>query len=78
MDLYQIEVDLIVVSDNATYIIVRSHGQVGKTLRRTIRLRPGMRVFEGTRAGYKSKLVTVDIKPEAPPVEVTVICDEKI
>ena len=78
VDLYQTEVDVIVVSDNSTYIIVRGHGQVGKTSRRTIRLRPGKRVFEGTRAGYKSKLVTVDIKPEAPPVEVTVICDEKI
>ena len=76
--LYRIEVEVVVVSDNATYIVVRGEGQVGETLRRTIRLRPGKRVFEGTRSGYKSKLVTVDLVPGAPAVEVVVICDEKI
>ena len=76
--LYRTEVEVVVVSDNATYIVVRGEGQVGKTSRRTIRLRPGERVFEGTRRGYKSKLVTVDLVPGAPAVEVVVICDEKI
>lgn len=76
--LYRTEVEVVVVSDNATHIVVRGEGRVGKTLRRTIRLRPGRRVFEGSRAGYKSKLVTVDLAPGARPVEVTVICDEKI
>ena len=76
--LYRIEVEVVVVSDNATYIVVRGEGQVGETSRRTIRLRPGKRVFEGTRRGYKSKLVTVDLVPGAPAVEVVVICDEKI
>ena len=76
--LYRIEVEVVVVSDNATYIVVRGEGQVGETSRRTIRLRPGKRVFEGTRPGYKSKLVTVDLVPGAPAVEVVVICDEKI
>lgn len=75
--LYQTEVDVVVVSDNKTNIIVRGIGQVGKTLRRTIRLRPGERVFEGSRAGYKSKLVTLDIAPAAS-VQVTIVCDEKI
>ena len=76
--LYRIEVEVVVVSDNATYIVVRGEGQVGETSRRTIRLRPGKRIFEGTRPGYKSKLVTVDLVPGAPAVEVVVICDEKI
>ena len=76
--LYQSEVEVVVVSDNATHIIVRGEGRVGKIDRRIIRLRPGRRVFEGSRAGYKSKLVTVDLVPGVSPVEVTVICDEKI
>ena len=76
--LYRIEVEVVVVSDNATYIVVRGEGQVGETSRRTIRLRPGERVFEGTRRGYKSKLVTVELVPGASAVEVVVICDEKI
>ena len=78
VDLYKTEVDVVVVSDNKTYIVVRGEGQVGKTARRTIRLRPGKRVFEGSRSGYKSKLVTLDIVPGAPSLEVTIVCDEKI
>jgi len=78
VDLYLTEVEVVVLSDNATHIIVRGEGQVGKTERRTIRLRPGKRVFEGSRRGYKSKLVTLDIAPGATSVEVAVICDEKI
>ncbi len=75
---YRSEVEVMVVSDNATYIIVRGVGRVGKTLRRSISVRPGTRVFEGTRAGYQAKLVTLDIMPGASALEVTVICDEKI
>ncbi len=77
-DLYKNEVDVVVVSDNETYIIVRGEGHVGKISRRTIQLRPGRRVFEGTCPGYKSKLVTVDLIPGVPTKPVTVICDEKI
>ncbi|MDA8024149.1 MAG: hypothetical protein MPK13_05960 [Gammaproteobacteria bacterium] len=76
--LYQTEVPVTVVSDNKTQIIVRGIGRVGKTERREIRLRPGARVFEGSREGYKSKLVTLEIAPGASSAEVTVICDEKI
>lgn len=76
--LYLIEVDVVVVSDNATHIVVRGEGRVGKTTRRTIRLRPGRHIFEGSRSGYKSKLVHVEIEPGGAPVEVTVICDERI
>ena len=76
--LYQTEVPVTVVSDNKTQIIVRGIGRVGKTERREIRLRPGARVFEGSREGYKSKLVTLEIAPGAASAEVTVICDEKI
>ncbi|MGI9310985.1 MAG: hypothetical protein ACR2P7_05550 [bacterium] len=75
---YATEVPVVVVSDNATEIIVRGEGRVGKTLRRTIQLRPGRRVFEGSRLGYKSKLVELSIAPGAVGMEVSVICDERI
>ena len=75
---YGESVEVAVVSDNATEIIVRGVGRVGKTKRRTIRLRPGNHTFEGSRRGYQSKLVAVEIKPGAAGVEVTVICDVKI
>ncbi len=76
--LHTSEVDVIVVSDNKTHITVRGEGQVGKTLRHTIRLRPGRYIFEGSRTGYKSKLVNLEIKVGASFVEVAVACDEKL
>lgn len=78
VDAYQTEVEVVVISDNKTYIIVRGEGQVGKTARRIIRLRPGKRVLEGTRSGYQSKLVSINIAPHVTSVEVVVVCDEKI
>ena len=76
---YLTTVEVVVLSDNASTIEVRGEGQVGKTKRRVISLRPGARVFECKRRGYKSKRVPLDIPPGAAgPFEVTVICDEKI
>ena len=75
---YQTEVPVTVVSDGKTHIIVRGQGQIGKTNQRTIQLFPGRHVFEGSRAGYKSRLVTVIIPPGAIGTSVTVVCDEKI
>jgi len=78
LELYQTEAEVTVLSDGKTDIIVRGIGRVGKTKSRAIRLRPGKRVFEGSRDGYKSKLVTLDIAPGAAFAEITIICDEKI
>ena len=75
---YQREVEVVIVSDNKTHIIVRGVGQVGKTTRRTIKLRPGKRLLEGSRAGYQSKLVSIEIAPDAKNLQVVLICDEKI
>ena len=75
---YSREVEVVVISDNRTHITVQGIGKVGKTARRTIKLRPGIRVFQGMRDGYKSKLVEYAIAPNASLVEVTVICDELI
>jgi len=79
VEAYLAEVEVVVVSDNASDIIVRGVGQVGKTARRAISLRPGLRQFQCSRRGYKSKIVPLDIPPGAAgPLEVTVVCDEKI
>jgi len=76
---YLAEVEVVVVSDNASDIIVRGVGRVGKTERRAIKLRPGRREFECKRRGYQSKIVPLDIPPGAAgPFEVAIVCDEKI
>jgi hypothetical protein len=75
---YTTEIPVEVVSDGVTYVSVRGVGQVGPTTGRTIALRPGRYTFEGIRAGYKSKLVQVDIPPGATGFVVEVVCDEPV
>ena len=67
-----------VVSDNQTFVKVRGVGQVGLTPGRSIKLKPGNYTFEGSRKGYKSKLVKVLIPLGQNNTEVTMICDEPI
>lgn len=67
-----------IVSDGATSISVRGVGQVGLTTGRTIELKPGSYLFEGKRAGFRSKLVAVEVSPDSGPIEVTVLCDEPV
>ncbi len=73
-----VKVPVFVKSDNQTYILVRGIGKVGTTLGRTIQLTPGEYTFEGIRAGYKSKLVQVQIPVGQASFEVEVVCDERI
>ena len=74
-----IEIAVIVRSDNMTEIIVRGTGRVGLITEKVISLRPGTYLFEGKREGYRSKLVELVVAVgSAAPVEVTVVCDERI
>lgn len=71
-------VPVLVRSDNKTEIAVRGVGRVGRTLEKTISLKPGLYSFEGKRAGYRSKLIEVAVKAGgAAPLEVRVVCDER-
>lgn len=78
LNLYEKKVEVNVVSDNETHIIVVGVGIVGKTTGRTIQLRPGKHVFEGSRPGYRSVRVAVNIEPGSSPIETTVVCNEQI
>lgn len=73
-----IKIPVLVKSDNKTYILVKGVGKVGKTLSRTIELKAGDYIFEGSRPGYQSKWVRVHLPIAAPSFEVEVICDERI
>lgn len=73
-----IKIPVLVKSDNETYILVKGVGKVGKTLSRTIELKAGDYIFEGSRPGYQSKWVRVHLSIDAPSFEVEVICDERI
>jgi len=67
-----------VISDNKTYVLVRSVGRVGIVSQKTIELKPGNYTFEGTRNGFKSKLVQVLIPYDQSFFSIQVICDEPI
>jgi hypothetical protein len=75
---YARKVPVRVVSDGLTTITVRGVGHVGETTGRTIELRPGRYTFEGTRAGFRSKLVNIDIPPGAENVVLEIVTDERI
>ena len=75
---YREEVSVRVVSDGVSRVSVRGVGRVGITKEKVIKLRPGTYTFEGSRTGYKSKLVKVSIPPRAVQFKVEVICDERI
>ncbi len=73
-----VKLPVFVKSDNQTYILVRGVGKVGLTTGREIELKPGFYTFEGTRPGYKSKLVQLQIYVGERPLSVEVVCDERI
>ena len=75
---YDTKVAVRILSDGQTKISVRGVGQVGATLDRTIELRPGSYTFEGVRAGFRSKLMKVDIPPGTEEIVLEIYLDERI
>ena len=75
---YSTPLGVIVRSDNKTKILVRGVGVVGKTLQRTVSLKPGIYTFEGKRPGYKSKLIQVEVNRDGVLPEVVLVCDEPV
>ncbi|MDJ0622317.1 MAG: hypothetical protein QNJ17_05100 [Desulfocapsaceae bacterium] len=71
-------VPVTIVSDNQTYIQVRGIGKVGMVSERTIELKPGTYTFEGSRPGFKSKLVETLIPYDQNNFSVRIVCDERI
>ncbi len=75
---YAVDVPVKVLSDEKTRISVRGVGQVGTTKEKIIKLKPGTYTFEGKCAGFKSKLIAVNIPPGATAMRVSIVCDERI
>ncbi|TDI96082.1 MAG: hypothetical protein E2O76_12410 [Caldithrix sp.] len=71
-------IPVMIMSDNKTYVLVRGVGKVGVISQKTIQLKPGNYTFEGTRNGFKSKLLQVLIPYDQNNYSVRIICDEPI
>jgi len=67
-----------ITSDNKTFILIRGVGKLGTLLQKAIKLKPGRYTFEGTRDGYKSKLLPVQIPHNQNSISIRLICDEPI
>ena len=71
-------VPVLVKSDGKTNIVVVGTGRVGMTKEKSIELKAGTYVFEGSRKGYRNVRVTLTVDPFAENQEVTVVCNERI
>ena len=74
---YGTKVPITIVSDGLTYIEVKSVGKVGEITTKVIQILPGKYTLIGKRAGYVSKQVAVDVRPNTP-TQITVVADEPI
>ena len=71
-------VEVTVVFDWATVVMIRGVRSLGRIDRNTVTLRPGTYVFQGYRAGYRAIQMEVRVAASSKPGEVVVICDERM
>lgn len=71
-------VPLTITSDDDTYIKVLGVGMVGEVDEKTISLKPGKYQLEGSRDGYRSVIVDIDISPQTSNQSVYIVCSERI
>lgn len=77
IDQYSKPVNITIVSDENTYIVVIGVGHVGAHKEKKITLTPGDYVLQGKREGYKNKRFEFQVKGNTP-LTITLVCDEKI
>ena len=69
LTLYRDPVDVVLLSDNATDIIVSNVGRLGTFERKTLALRPGQYTIRGSQHGCRDIYLTVDILPGIEPLD---------
>ena len=76
LQLYRDPVDVTLVSDNATDIIVSNIGRIGRFERRVLNLRPGQYTIRGSQSGCKDIYVSIEVLPGIEPIDLT--CPERL
>lgn len=71
-------IEVFIESDNRTMIKVLGVGIVGKISNKIIELKPGKYEFEGTRDGYKTTIVSLNVERTDQPVKVIVVCTQRV
>ncbi len=74
--LYRDPVDVVLVSDNATRIIMSNVGELGYFERKTLSLRPGQYTIRGSQNGCRDIYLSVDVLPGIAPLDLS--CREQL
>ena len=73
--LYAQPVNLTLLSDEATEVIISNVGRLGKFSKKVITVRPGRYTIRGSQTGCKDIYRTVDVLPDLEPIIVS--CQER-
>ena len=76
LSLYADPVEVTLLSDNATNIVMSNVGELGLFERRTISLRPGAYTIRGSQNGCRDIYLTVEVLPGIEPLDVR--CTESV
>lgn len=72
------EVNVPLLSDQQTEVVVYKVAKLGKFSQRELSLRPGTYTAVGSRIGYRDVRVEFTVKPDSQPPAVTIACTETI
>ncbi|GGW81487.1 tetratricopeptide repeat protein [Alteromonas halophila] len=70
--------DVTVTSDGESYLKVLGVGHIGKTTEKVIQLKPGRYKLEASRNGYRTVIRDLIVQKSAMPIDVHLVCTEKI
>ena len=73
--IYSQPVNLTLISDNATDVLISNIGRLGKFTKKIISVRPGKYTIRGSQLGCKDIYRTINVLPDAEPV--SVMCEER-
>ena len=76
LSVYAEPVDVVLLSDNATDILISNVGRIGKFQKKIVSLRPGRYTIRGSQIGCKDIYRTIDVSPEFNSV--TLVCEERL
>ena len=76
LTLYKNPVDVVLLSDNATRIIMSNVGELGYFERKTLSLRPGQYTIRGSQSGCRDIYLSVDVLPGIAPLDLS--CQERL
>ena len=76
LELYRDPVDVVLISDNATDIIVSNVGRLGTFDRKSLKLRPGEYTIRGSQNGCRDIYLTIKVLPGIEPLDLS--CPERL